>query len=388
MSNQRIEQIRSYMERKELDLTILCLSENIVLVSEAYWPRNGLALAMIPKKGKPVLLVPKPELEDTNQVESFEVHTFGCVKLSEGNSYDNIVAAIKVCQSKWSLPSKVAIGIELDPQIATPALCDGEIILPGNLTKNAVKNSFEDVRFLDILPCISWLRKNKLSFEQHRIEKANRVAHDGLTYFKELLDKGEKLTEIQLASNVEAYIAQNAHKYDIRYARAWAQVSSGIKTADAWNAGIVTSSRAIEKGDLVMIEMGTIADGYFCDLTMTYTLGETDRQRKTMLMAVEEAQIAALQTIKAGIMAREVDQAAREVLEHYQLDSYFVHGTGHGTGFAYHDGSPYLSPSSEDILETGMIHSVEPGVYIPGFGGVRFEVNVLVTNEGCVILGK
>jgi Xaa-Pro aminopeptidase len=140
-------------------------------------------------------------------------------------------------------------------------------------------------------------------------------------------------------------------------------------------------------GELVMIEMGTIVDGYFCDLSTTHYMEHADEQQLSMLYMVEKAQERALGMVKAGARAADVDAAAREYLSAQGMGEYFVHGTGHGVGFAYHDGGPALVPSSEDVLETGMIHSVEPGIYIPGVGGVRFEVNVLVTASGYRILG-
>lgn len=388
MVNQRIQQIQEYMTQEAIDLTLLCLSENIVLAGGNYWPRNGLAFILVSRTDIPVLLVPEMELEDTAETEGFEIRTFGWVRLSAGNAYENIAAVLNEYKQRWNMSDSAVIAFETEPQAIAPALCDGEIILPGTLTRSAVKSVFPKAVFKDIFPCISDLRKIKLIDEQQKIENVNKIAFDGLDYFSKLLDTDEKRTEIQIASSVEAYIAQNANKYGIKYARAWAQVSSGERTAEAWNAGIITGNRVIEKGDLVMIEMGTIADGYFCDLTRTCVCQEADEKKGEMMKAVKEAQRTAVQKVKAGVPAKEIDLAARKVLKGYGWEENFVHGTGHGVGFSYHDGCPVLNPISEDILEEGMIHSVEPGVYIAGIGGVRYEVNVLVTKDGCKILGE
>jgi Xaa-Pro aminopeptidase len=277
--------------------------------------------------------------------------------------------------------------MELTPQSVTPALCDGEIILPGSLTRGAVCKAFPSVHLEDITGCLMEMRRRKEIGEIERINRANAVALEALQYFKQVMQHANGLREIDVASMIESYVSRNVSSFGARYGRAWAQITSGTRTAEAWNAGLVTTDRRILAGELVMIEMGTIVDGYFCDLSTTHYMEHADEQQLSMLYMVEKAQERALGMVKAGARAADVDAAAREYLSAQGMGEYFVHGTGHGVGFAYHDGGPALVPSSEDVLETGMIHSVEPGIYIPGVGGVRFEVNVLVTDSGYRILG-
>ena len=104
-----------------------------------------------------------------------------------------------------------------------------------------------------------------------------------------------------------------------------------------------------------------------------------------MVLAVLEAQLAAIATVKAGVTAGEVDGAARSVLRQARLDRYFTHSTGHGVGLEIHE-PPRLGREQQEELQPGMVITIEPGVYIPERGGVRIEDMVLVTNAGCEIL--
>ena len=109
-----------------------------------------------------------------------------------------------------------------------------------------------------------------------------------------------------------------------------------------------------------------------------------DRQRE-VYDVVREAHDRALAAVKAGVLCRDVDHAARSFIEERGLGKYFTHGTGHGVGFSVHE-EPRLSPLSESFLEAGMVITIEPGVYIPGLWGVRIEDMVLVTRDGCDVL--
>ena len=102
---------------------------------------------------------------------------------------------------------------------------------------------------------------------------------------------------------------------------------------------------------------------------------------------VRRAQEAAIAAIRPGVSGAEVDAAARAVMKDAGLESAFVHITGHGLGYRYHEAMPFLAPWSRDILKEGMIQSVEPGLYLPDFGGIRIEDDIVVTSDGAEVLG-
>ena len=135
-----------------------------------------------------------------------------------------------------------------------------------------------------------------------------------------------------------------------------------------------------------MVEMAVVVDGYWSDLTYMAVAGEPSDRQREVHNQVLEAQQAAARAVKAGVPASAPDQAARKILEDAGLGPYFVHNTGHGVGFRYHEFIPFLTPGVESPLEAGMVTSVEPGVYIPGFGGIRIEDNVVVGEDGPIFL--
>jgi Xaa-Pro aminopeptidase len=144
----------------------------------------------------------------------------------------------------------------------------------------------------------------------------------------------------------------------------------------------------------VIFDFGVIVDGYCSDMTRTVHVGRTDKRAERIYNAVLAAQLAGIKAVKAGVETSQVDQAARKVLEKAGLGGYFTHSTGHGVGLEIHE-SPGLRKKPKaagtmkvkaDRLEAGMVVTIEPGVYIPGWGGVRIEDMVLVTDSGCDVL--
>lgn len=146
------------------------------------------------------------------------------------------------------------------------------------------------------------------------------------------------------------------------------------------------TSRRIETGELVVVDFGGMLDGYAVDLTRTVAVGAVDARRRDMYRAVVESQRDAIAAIHAGVQSDAVDDAARVVLKREGLDDAFGHGLGHGLGLEIHE-DPRMAKRRADgpppvALEAGMVVTVEPGVYVPGVGGVRIEDDVVVTEHG------
>jgi Xaa-Pro aminopeptidase len=136
---------------------------------------------------------------------------------------------------------------------------------------------------------------------------------------------------------------------------------------------------------LVVIDMGAIQDSYCSDMTRMLFAGVPDAKAKRAYQAVLEAQLAAIDAVRPGVKVAKVDAAARDVLKGYELDKAFVHSTGHGLGLEIHE-PPRIGKKDKTKLQAGMAITIEPGVYLEGFGGIRIEDTVLVTDTGCEIL--
>ena len=148
-------------------------------------------------------------------------------------------------------------------------------------------------------------------------------------------------------------------------------------------------TRILTPGDLVVLDFGGVLDGYCSDLTRTVSVGAPTPDALRLHAAVRDAQRAAIEAVKPGVPATSVDRAARGLLESRGLGEAFGHGTGHGLGLDVHEEprvGPPRSHSASVQLEPGMVFTIEPGVYLPGMGGVRIEDDVLVTGDGCEVL--
>ena len=143
-----------------------------------------------------------------------------------------------------------------------------------------------------------------------------------------------------------------------------------------------SSDREIGPGEILLIDMGAIADGYCSDCTRTVATGELDGDAREVYEVVRSAQARALEAIRAGVSGVDADAVARDEIIAAGYGDEFGHGLGHGVGIAVHEG-PRLSKRSEETLEPGDVVTVEPGIYLPGRFGVRIEDLVTVTENGC-----
>lgn len=139
------------------------------------------------------------------------------------------------------------------------------------------------------------------------------------------------------------------------------------------------------RGSLVVVDMGAFQDGYASDMTRMLFLGAPSAKVKRTYRAVLEAQLAAIDAVRPGVSTARVDRQARNVLKRYGLDRAFVHSTGHGLGLEIHE-PPRIGKRDKGHLEAGMTVTIEPGVYLEGFGGIRIEDTIEVTPSGCRIL--
>ncbi len=225
---------------------------------------------------------------------------------------------------------------------------------------------------------IEKLRLIKSEEEIARLEASIHLNEKVFQHVKKSIAIGE--TEIDVALRIENTMRQMGAD------------GAGFDTivASGKNSALphaVPSKQVIEKNKPLMIDMGLILNGYCSDMTRTFVLGELDKKYLKIHRLVRKAQLAAMEQIKDGIPAAKIDTVARDVISSAGYGKYFGHALGHGVGIAVHE-EPRLSSRNRKHLKAGMVVTVEPGIYLPDWGGVRLENMVLVTKDGCRNLNK
>ncbi len=160
--------------------------------------------------------------------------------------------------------------------------------------------------------------------------------------------------------------------------------------ASGWRSSLphgVASDRKVKKGDLITLDFGAIYAGYHSDITRTVVLGKATSKQKRIYNIVLKAQKAGCRYAKAGMTGKDLDGKVRKIIAKAGYGRYFGHGLGHGLGTVVHD-APAVSPLSDTVLEPNMVVTIEPGIYIPQWGGVRIEDDVVIKRNSCVVLNK
>ena len=149
---------------------------------------------------------------------------------------------------------------------------------------------------------------------------------------------------------------------------------------------VISTGRRMKNGEIALLELAVVADGYWCDRTRPKVAGKADNRKMELYSVVKEAQAKVIAFLHDGVISGDADEIARRIIREAGLDKHFIHITGHGVGFRYHDPAPFLSPGNNQVLKTGMVHTVEPGVYLEGIGGIRTEDNVVVRAADAEVL--
>jgi Xaa-Pro aminopeptidase len=210
------------------------------------------------------------------------------------------------------------------------------------------------------------------------IRRAGGIASDAFQHITEKIQEG--VPEREIALEMEFFMKQNeadALAFDII-------VASGKRSAlPHGKAG----AKRIEKGDLILIDYGASFQGYHSDETCTVVLGSPSSEQKKIYQIVKEAHDKAVELVRPGIPIQDVDRAARDHIRQSGYGDYFGHGLGHGVGLAVHE-DPTVNSENQDLIQEGMVFTIEPGIYLPDWGGVRIEDMVLVTSEGAEVLTR
>lgn len=241
-----------------------------------------------------------------------------------------------------------------------------------------LKEKLEGVSLNPIPDAIASIREIKDEAEIACIQKAAEISSQALTAVLGFIKPG--VQERDIAIELE-YQMGKCGAADASFATI---VASGTNSAQPHAS---PGSRKIQNGDIVMIDYGAVYCGYHSDETCTFVVGRGDDKQKEVYALVKEAHDRALQAVKAGVSCKEIDRIARECIEQANLGKYFSHGTGHGVGLDVHE-APRIAAQSENILEEGMVVTIEPGIYIPDLWGIRIEDMAVVHYDGVEVLTK
>lgn len=348
-----LERIRSTLRRQKLDGLLVTQPENRRYLSGYSAADTSIAesagVLLIPQKGVPILLTDsRYQLQAEQEAAGFEIKLYRRNMLT---SLQHILPSL----------SMKRFGFESHYLLYKTAVA---------LTDMARKLSIQPIA-VDGL--IERLRIAKTAAELTTIRKA--VALNEAVFQEVYAGLRPGQTERQVAMQIEMTMRTKGAEGPSFATIVAAGPNSALPHA-------VPTDRPLRQGEPIIIDMGTRLDGYCSDMTRTVVLGRPDKQILELVRLVRRAQLAAMQSIRAGITAQAADRSAREIIARNGYGRQFGHGLGHGVGLAVHE-APSLNRRSRKKLADNMVVTVEPGIYLPGWGGVRLENMVLVRPGGC-----
>jgi len=232
-------------------------------------------------------------------------------------------------------------------------------------------------RFVSAAQILKSLKIEKNNEEVLSIREAISIAEKALLGLLPQIKPG--VSERCLASQLVIQLLNEGSEPDLPFEPI---IASGPNSA---NPHSVPGDRVLQAGDALVIDWGARSGGYLSDLTRSFLVGGENPLISKIADVVLNANQSAIAAVKAGVAASDVDKAARDVITKAGYGDAFTHRTGHGIGLIAHE-DPYISPTNNELLKTGMVFTIEPGIYLAGQGGIRIEDNILVTNSGCEIL--
>jgi Xaa-Pro dipeptidase len=353
MADFRLQKLISLLEENGIDaLAVNPGSTLTYLTGLNFHLMERPTVVIIAKVGKPVIVLPELELQKL---------AFSKIQLTPFSFGDD--------PSTWQNAFSEAFQF-LNLQ---NALMGVEGTRMRFLELNFIQKASPSSKIIDAGQVVSNLRIQKDEEEILFMQKAVQIAQDALKATLPSIKIG--CTEKEIASELVINMLRLGNDPELPFAPI---VSSGPNGA---NPHATPSDRKMTEGDLLVIDWGAAFRGYFSDITRTFAIGKIDPEFEIIYKTVQASNEAGRAVGKPGMRAGKVDDAARSVIENAGYGNFFTHRTGHGLGMEEHE-SPYMFAENQHILQTGMVYTVEPGIYLPGRNGVRIEDDVVVTDDG------
>ncbi|MFY9793445.1 MAG: Xaa-Pro peptidase family protein [Candidatus Sulfotelmatobacter sp.] len=374
--------VQGFLQKNSLGAWIAWRPDELLMLS-GYFPFWGASLLIYFADAEPLLFVPQIEPRD-HIPDRLRVREYPWGDLKCSDPYAVLVSEVADELGKVRLDAE-RVGMNASAsRTSLPIQAAEQIPIPEDFAKHLSMLSARSDGQRQSAVADLYLRKTIEEIQAIRL--ANQVANFGLKVFFENLTPG--IPEADIAAAVESAIYRQIGRDGIFHSRAWAMVQSGPNSAHAGQFNRSTGRR-LQDGDLVLIELATCVNGYWSDLTRTGTVASPKAETAEILALAEAAQQAAIDGVRAGVSAGDVDALARDKIAAQGLSSFFPHHTGHHVGFRYHDPGFLIAPGVSAKLEPGMIITIEPGIYVPERGGgARIEDNLLVTETGCEVLSR
>ncbi|WCK53498.1 aminopeptidase P family protein [Aneurinibacillus sp. Ricciae_BoGa-3] len=354
MDNERLYTILDDMNGSGLDGVLLTSP-----ISVAYFtgfvcdPHERFLGLWVGQDGETALFL--PSLEKDNAAAALAGSDLSIVPISDTDDPYQVLRTTRIKQAK-------KIAVEKDHLRLSQA--------------EKLQAALGEVHLFDIGATIARLRNRKADWEVDRMKEAVRI-------IEEVMEEGIKrvklgMTEVELVAELEYLMKEKGAD----------EPSFGTTVLAGKNSALphgTPGTTKIEKGGFLLIDMGVFKDGYCSDITRTFAVGEPTDEMKKIYEAVQHAVEAATNAVKVGRPLAEVDRAARGVIEKAGYGEYFTHRVGHGLGLEIHE-YPSVHGENQDVIEAGMTFTIEPGIYVPGVGGVRIEDDIYVTEAGAQTL--
>ncbi len=356
--NKRLSKIRASLKRRKIDALLVSQPDNRRYLSGYSGSDHGISesagFLLIPAKGEPHLLTDSRfKLQAEKESANFVITLYpgGLLKLLE-----KLLPSLGIKK----------LAFESHYTLYSTALALEKMAAKINIKIVGLKGLVENFRARKTADEISLIQRS-VALNEDVFQEVYKQLHPGIT-------------EIKLAGIIENLMIDKGAE----------QPSFSTIVASGPNAAqphAVPSHRPLREGETLIIDMGLVLDGYCSDMTRTIILGRPDKKSVDLFRLVRKAQLAGIAAIKDGVIAAHVDLAARKIINDAGYGDYFGHGLGHGVGLAVHE-APSLSSRNRKKLRAGMVVTVEPGIYIPDWGGIRLENMVVVKKNGIKNLNK
>ncbi|TFJ93885.1 M24 family metallopeptidase [Lentibacillus salicampi] len=352
---ERLNTLYNELKSNNLDSILVTSSANFYYLSNYYTdPHERVIAVYVSKYHDPLLIVPAMEKEDAKNA-----------------GWKHEIIAYSDSENPWELFYQFLMRNDSIPESAA--------VEQNHLTMERfhhIKSVLPDTRFSDAQEILANLRVIKSNEEYQLLKQAAELADFGIETGIRSINEG--VPELEIIARIEYELK----KQGVQQMSFSTMALSGAKTASPHGT---PSMKKVEKGDLVLFDLGVVYEGYCSDMTRTVAYKSITPEQKTIYQTVLEAETKALNASTKGTAVGEIDSAARRPIEQAGYGDYFTHRVGHGLGIETHE-YPSMHSQNKLPLQTGMCYTIEPGIYVPGQGGVRIEDMVFMTDNGAEAL--